>query len=459
MNTTVDRVKVGFATLAQPTFDVGWSQDMMKRSIRILKKLGVEVVSLDRPLMSEAEAWELRRQFEKQQIDVLLVQSGAFAWGGLVMILAGEGQIPCILWATPEPPFDGGPIRSNSLCAVIMNNSNLRKAGSSPGFLFGAPEQVEAELGSLVKAARAAARLKRSKIGIVGHRVPGFYSSGFNEIRLQASLGPQAHHLDLSTVLSRMRRVSEDMVNQVVESDLPVISGMIAGKEDGLRGSVRAYLALKELAREHSLDALAVKCWPEFPTENGMSVCLSLSLLNDSGIPTACEADVYGATTMLVLLELTSEPMFFNDLIQVDEETNQALFWHCGAAPRKLRSPSSLCEVRTHAMRGTAATIDFSLKPGRVTIARISEDGPGWKILAVAGEAVETPLLLRGNTLSVRMDNRVKALVRTILEEGIEHHFVLAYGDVTKEIQWLSKLMNIRNIEVATPNVDKKVAK
>ena len=125
-------------------------------------------------------------------------------------------------------------------------------------------------------------------------RAPGFYSSGFDEVRLQADLGVEAFHIDLSTVLKKMESISDKEADGAINDIAAAIAESVLENRSGLRKSVKVYLALKDLVQENHLDALAIKCWPEFPQEQGFSVCLSISLLNNAGIVAACEGDVQG---------------------------------------------------------------------------------------------------------------------------------------------------------------------
>ncbi len=441
------KFKIGLATFAQPTFDVSWAESVRTRTLDTLEQLGVEVVAFPRPLMYEQEALEFRDALRQADVSAVFLQCAGFSFGGLPVIISTGVDVPCIIWATPEPEWTGDVIRSNSLCAGIMHNSHLKRAGVDAKFIFGNPEEMVDELKALIKALRAITYLKNSKLGIVGYRAPGFYVSGHNEMKLHAELGVQTFHVDLSSVMGEVERIADEAAEEVIQRYGFTLAENVVENRAALLKTVKVYLALRKIAEEKSLDILAVKCWPEFPFEQGVSVCLALSLLNDNGIITACEGDAYGAVTMLIQDLLGEGPEFFNDIIQIDEDNNHMLFWHCGSAAACLKAPEADILVRPHGMQKKVGAVNFPLKPGRVTVSRLTEQGGSWKMFVATGEAVDTPMLLQGNPSLVKMDAPVKRILDTILEEGFEHHHSTIYGDISRELQWFCELMNMEMVK------------
>ena len=110
---------------------------------------------------------------------------------------------------------------------------------------------------------------------------------------------------------------------------------------NGCKNVIKEYLektasvaiSLRNLAEKYAIDAFAVKCFPEFIDEFKMVPCAAIGRTTDKGIMTACEEDMIGALTMLIEHYLTGNPVFFVDLISMDEKTNIGVVWHCGNAP------------------------------------------------------------------------------------------------------------------------------
>jgi len=64
-------------------------------------------------------------------------------------------------------------------------------------------------------------------------------------------------------------------------------------------------------------------------------------------------------------------------------------------------------------------------------------------MLIATGEGVDTDLFVRGNPLDIRFDAGSKALRDELLNHGWEHHFSMAYGDLTEELLALGRALEI----------------
>ena len=83
--------------------------------------------------------------------------------------------------------------------------------------------------------------------------------------------------------------------------------------------SLRLRTSFDAIRAAGGYDAFAIRCWPEVFTEYGGAVCGPVSMLAEAGgVPCACEADVYGALTPLVLQAVAQAPVFLTDLVDID---------------------------------------------------------------------------------------------------------------------------------------------
>ncbi|GAG56443.1 unnamed protein product, partial [marine sediment metagenome] len=120
---------------------------------------------------------------------------------------------------------------------------------------------------------------------------------------------------------------------------------------------------LKKYAAEENLSGFAIQCWTAMQEEIGVSPCLSMGRLTDSGIMCACEVDIYGAITMAVQHLLTFKqdvPHFIDWTIQNQENENMLLAWHCGNAPISLKCKSCMPQINTHSVLGWQIGYDKS---------------------------------------------------------------------------------------------------
>ena len=61
-------------------------------------------------------------------------------------------------------------------------------------------------------------------------------------------------------------------------------------------------VVLDTLMEEHELDASAIQCWESIENNYGCATCLSMSMMGERYMPSACETDVTGVVSMYALL-------------------------------------------------------------------------------------------------------------------------------------------------------------
>lgn len=445
-------LRVGYLSLVKGS----WINDQLagqrESALRALRELDIEIVDCGLLIQSEAEAEEVHRKFEEARVDVLLAHFITFSLGSIVPGLAVRLRKPVIFWAEPEPQMNGGRIAANSFCATNMNAHALWRMGLQYTLVYGAPDTACPELARTLRVFSCLKTLQRTRIGSLGGRVPGFYTSNFDELSLRARFGVEVEGVTLLELVRVAESVAGDELDAACRR---LVGGCVCGiSDDEMRKGAALLVAFERLARKYRLDAWAVRCWPEFSDLYGIGVCHVLACLTDADLPAACEGDVYGAVAMLALRELSGCAPFFCDLISFDAQGDTGLFWHCGAAPLSLCKPGCTPELRKHSIidggekKGIAN--EFPLRGGPVTVMRISQtqDGGAYRILAIGAEGLETEQLLHGTPLRVRFRRPARELAQALVESGFEHHYVLCHGDIREELRLLAKMLGAELTEL-----------
>jgi L-fucose isomerase-like protein len=174
-----------------------------------------------------------------------------------------------------------------------------------------------------------------------------------------------------------------------------------------------------------------------------------MAMMNQAGVPSACEADVYGSVTTLMLQELAGEPVWMADLVDVDEAGNTAVLWHCGLAPLSMCDPEAQAEATIHTNRKMPLLHQFPLKPGRVTLARLSQAKNEKKLMIAGAEVLRAPMAFTGTSGVIRFDKAVADVCTTIMSEGLEHHFALAYGDHLESLRQVASRLDLPVLQIA----------
>lgn len=207
-------------------------------------------------------------------------------------------------------------------------------------------------------------------------------------------------------------------------------------------------MGLDQIQTEGGYDAFAIRCWPEAFTEYGGAVCGPISMMVQSNVPCACEADVYGAVTQLILQDAALAPVFLTDLVDVDTEDNTAVVWHCGQAPISMCAPDSAASATIHANRNMPLLYQFALKPGPVTFMRVSQSFNQPKMVLGFGEMLDRPMAFTGTSGVVRFQREASEVLDDIISSGLEHHMAIAYGDHREVLRSVAAAMQLPLLEI-----------
>ena len=448
------KFKIGYLPLSK----VNWTNDTLEAArtgaIRFLETLpGVEVLAPDHMLALEGEAIEVLDRWEKDRPDLIVAHFLTFSLGVVPPMFAQRLKVPILLWSQPEPDPKGGRLQNNSFCAANMNAHHMWRLGI-PYFHVHAQagtKEAEDRIMKQVRVAQAMKALGRMRIGLVGGRVPGFFTSCVDEMMLRRTLGPEVKIITEHELFTVAKNLTDEEVAKglaVIDEDLKTPQSDAPCGEQKEK-SARLMAAVMKLKEKFFVDTFAMRCWPEVILDEfyGIAVCSTIGHLTNHGCLTACEGDVYGAVMMRVGQTISGELPFFCDLIVC--EGDHGTVWHCGAAPCGLCKPGYQAELHCSAtVEGggvKGCTGEFPLKPGRVTLARLGErrDGTGFRMLVCPATGVDTDLFVRGTPLNIKFDAGCEAVRREIMEDGWEHHYVLMYGDRVDELTALCRNLNI----------------
>jgi L-fucose isomerase-like protein len=151
--------------------------------------------------------------------------------------------------------------------------------------------------------------------------------------------------------------------------------------------------------------------------------------MNQAGVPAACEADVYGAVTALMLQEIAGAPSWLVDIVDMDAGDGTTVFWHCGSAPESMRDPTYAAEAQIHSNRRMPLLFQFPLNPGRITIARLSQANDDPHLMIAGGEVLRAPISFTGTSGVVKLDGSMARALHSLVGGCYEHHVAMVYGD------------------------------
>lgn len=441
---TTNNLAVGFVAIARTTFDIPLATTVTEQARANLQQTGLTLTGPTALVTDLDMANEAAAQLAQETIHALVIFQATFADSTMIMALAEQVDVPLLLWAVPDE-ITGGMLRLNSLCGINLGGHALTNANIRYDYSYAPPgdSATAAKIRSLAQAGQVIDRLRHTRIGRFGEHPDGFSSCAFNDAALKALLGVEVVQQDLDTLFAQVRATAPAAIDAVYNDLSQKIDGMADLEQEPLRGTLGVYLTLQKAARQEKFDGLAVRCWPQFFTELGCAACGALGLLNDEMIPAACETDINGAITELILQWSSGEPAFGTDMVHFDMVNDTAILWHCGKAPLAMADPAFRPRSTIHNNRKKPFLLEFPLKPGRVTIARLHESGGDYHLVLGGGEMLRSEPSFSGTSGVIRFDNSAQTVLDTIMGAGLEHHIALTYGDHSATLETLAELLGL----------------
>ncbi len=442
----MNKIKLGYAPIVEPIFDPDWAKKVRTQTVELLSSFDdIELVMPQDVVTLEPDALAAGDLFRDKNCDVVLMQSINSDSGILATAMGQKVNRPILLWSTPEPSLHDTPVVANSTCGAMIIAGTLRRLGLKYHHVHGFPdeEKLKIELKDAVDAAATVARLLDSKIGLVGYVPPGFHHSAADELLLRKTFGVKVHHIDLSELFTEAEANDATAVQQEIAEIKGIGTASDAVTETDFMKTAKVGLAMRKLASKYSLNAQAVKCFPEFQDLYQAVPCAAMGRCNDKGLNTSCEADLGGALTMLVENYLSRQPVFFVDIISLDN--NEAVMWHCGNGVSSLADPKTKVRYDKSPLHGFSITTELVCRPGPVTVARFSQREDRFRLYAFEGNAVPGDPTLRGASMKIKFPIPTEVIKRVVFDDGIENHFAIAYGHIGDRMAQVSRWLEIES--------------
>ena len=435
--------------LGRPTFDVEFAEQQLAAMLDALRATGRRLLGPEH-LLLDGEATETAIEtLAKEAPDLVLVLQVTFTDAVAIARIAGRFDTRLVIWAVPEPRL-GGRLRLNAFCGLNLASHALGLRGRSFSWLYADPtgddiaerlagllaggNEVKPDRGERPTADPAAgqaalARVAGRRIGRLGEHPDGFDTCRYDAGALKALTDIGVEDMPLRRLFHAAGDVPDENAASLRADVGQGLAGLDAVNQEQLTKSLKLKSAIEAIRRDGSFDAFAIRCWPEAFTEYGGAVCGPVAMMGENRVPCACEADVYGAATQLLLQAVADAPVFLADLVDVDIADDTAVVWHCGQAPLSMADAATEATATIHTNRRMPLLYEFALKPGRVTLMRLSQAFGDHKLVIASGEMLQRPMAFTGTSGVLRFDRPASDVLPAVFDSGLEHHMALAYGD------------------------------
>ena len=291
-------------------------------------------------------------------------------------------------------------------------------------------EEFLSDLDFFKRVCRVVKGLRNARIGAIGARPAAFQTVRFSEKLLQES-GITVVPVDLSEIIFGAQSLTDsDADVQAKLAEVKAYGTIPDGipAENMLRHA-KLSVTIDRWMDTNECDASAVECWDSIQKNYGCATCLSMAMMGDRLLPSACEMDVVGAVSMYTLLLASGNPPSFQDWNNnYGDDRNKCINTHCSNFPKSFMGRE--VEVSNLDILGATLGADRCFgavkgqaAPGPMTFFRISTDDPQGIIKAYVGdgELTNDPVDIQGGSAVCKVRN-LQGLLDYMCKNGFEHH-------------------------------------
>ena len=440
------KFQVAYIPVGVPTFHLESANDQFDKSVKMLKGLTEDGVYPDKPLLSIED---LKDYLDTLNPDLIIFQNNTFANSAYATEVVRKFDCPVLLWTLREPVIDGGRLRLNSLTGAYSAGNLFHHTGRENfEYIYGGPEEdkVIRQIDATIKAANIKHSLKSLNVAAIGHTPQGFGFGRALDADVTRAFGASLESIEVRELINKAKSYESHEYQDLAEKSSTVMKNLDKIPSENVDAYLRLYKAYTEFVESKDIKAIASRCWPDLFTEYGTPVCSVLGMLNDDLVAASCEADLYGAISMYISMELSKQAVFFGDPVSLNEEDNTVTYWHCGMAPCSLAREDRGAEIGVHPNRKIGPTMEFGCKEAEeVTIFRIGREPNGeFRFFIARGKALDVPKQFLGTSVVVETDKSALDLVTGSVKDGWEAHYAVAYADISKELEILANMLNMK---------------
>lgn len=439
--------KIGFVVVSHPDYINGGVEQVSRAAVLQLQQAGISLHTMEQPACNSWDAEAAGKELAAAGVDGVILFLGSWVECPVAMSLLREVEhLPVLMWGFPMMVMDGQTYSTGSYVSYAMFKGVLDRISFPFEGILGeiGDEKIALQILSFCKAATAYQRLKRSKAGLVGYTSMSIYTGTFDHLLMRTRIGPEIEQIDTYSLLNIAKKIGAEEKKKIIEELRQSTRISPRTSPESLEKIAGLYYALMELKEQKRLDAINVKCQYEFSKEYGMVMCVPLSLAADHGIVASCEGDILNTVSMMTLHFLSGQVVSYGDAIShVD---NAVKLSPCGFMPFSMGEPGKQLIQPFMPDRGfSGVQTSFVMRPEKVTVLRLIEDIGSYHFLYFVGQGLPTELR---DGYFPALDVQLSGDIQKLIEHYSGQHYAICYGDYSREIESLARILKIRAIRV-----------
>ena len=403
----------------------------------------------------EAGAVSAARALKAQDVQCVVLVEIAYQKGLVPMRALRELDVPLIVWNSqlvtdfPEgADFDLIMVNSG-MCGLPELTSALIRADRDFFLVTGSIDDPAAaeKLGASIRAARAVARLRNARVGLIGASYEGMTDMMQDNFAVMETFGSTCWPIQPDEITDAFGQVKDPEVKALIE-DQKKKGRRIEVEGAMMERSARLALALEAVCRAGGYDAVAEFDQVWLPEDRvGVIPFFGTSLMMEKHVPFACEGDVMRALSMLVLEELAGHCTFLEHYI-VDYKRNLLFNSHDGHGNPALADAQHgvriVPTIYYKGVHGFGASFNYSYRPGAVTLFSIGSIGDGhFQLISSQGEfvAMKPRDISAPQTFFKWEGGDVTEFSDRWLSAAPSHHHAAAYGHLNELVSLTAQML------------------
>lgn len=445
-------MKLGYAPTRRNIFSAPDAVKYRDLTAERLRELNVEFtdikdINAEGLLYSEEDRVKVLKKFRAACVDGLMLPHCNFGTEYVCARLAKELGVPVLLWGPPDerPEPDGRRLRDTQ-CGLFATGKVLRRFNvpftymtncrvDDPVFARGVKD--------FPAVCRVVKTFREIRILQIGPRPFDFWSTMCSEGELLEKFNIELAPIPLPELTAEVKKaISEGRKVREIEAYIRERAD-VRVSDDELTKIAGLAAATERLVRKYGCTAAAIQCRNALQDELGIMPCAANAVLNEMGIPVACETDIHGAITSLLVEAAANDGTrsFFADwTIRHPELSDGELLQHCGPWPFSVAG-SRPCITYPLAFDYPGA-VTAEAKHGTLTLARFDGDHGEYSLLLGNAEGVDGPAGI-GTYLWVKVQN-IRRLEAKVVEGPYIHHCVGIRKDVVPILYEACKYIGVK---------------
>lgn len=296
----------------------------------------------------------------------------------------------------------------------------------------------ERDIHRFARVCRVVKGLTNARVGAIGTRPAAFQTMRASEKILQAN-GITVVPVDMSEILGKAGKISDSDPELKKKLDEIRSYGEIPSSipEENIIRQAKFSVASERWISANDIDAAAFQCWTSIQENFGCATCLTMSMLSEKLLPSACEVDICGTLSMYALALASGNPSALLDWNNnYGEERNKCSGIHCSNYPKSFVKSKIVIESLDVLGASLGKDRCFGAVKGRVAAGpfsffRISTDDLNGSVKAYLGEGMFTddPYDMDGGVAVCEVNN-LQDLMNYLCKNGFEHHVAMGRDHV-----------------------------